>query len=684
MTAVLERQRWLGALALAAALPLPFTGVVSLPFLLPFVALAAAALLARTPLPPLRPWLENVLAPLILAVVLTAGGLRFGVLRPVAQLAVLLAAVRLPGGGERSRTKLSAGLIALIAVAGIASSTHPMLALYLVGLLALVVAAVARIEMIEDAEASAAATRPGLPPARLVAATVALAVVVAAPLFVLLPRLRSPFAAATFGSRPVSGFRDAVALHQLGTIKQSRALALEIRFDPGARPDPEWLRLVGATVRHYRAGSWAEGRRTRQLVRGDRHGVAWLDEESAAPPLERAEVTLRREGENLFVPPGAVALELPDGVPVWRDELGTLTIPRGTDMPVRYAVRFRPGQVEQAPPGRDDLALPRSAAPLRELARQVMGGSRTKLAAALVLEDYLRTSYHYSATTNAPVRADPVLWFLFSSREGHCEFFASSMVLLLRCAGIPARLQAGYAGGEPDGEGGFVVRESDAHAWVVAWVGDRWQVFDPTPPEGRPGIGNELAGLELELRWQRLEAAWDRWVLTFSLADQVDMSRVALDAVRAASGRWPLLLGAAVALVATVGLLRRLVRGLGGRLAPRSAGLSGALERITASGRRLGVLGDAELTPRALERSLAVVVPAAGAAARWLVAHHERWRYAEGGAPPGAEIRRATRAVLQALEHRPPPGSDPPGGGRQGDTTASAAPPRERRPRSDR
>ena len=132
MSSALERQRWLGALALAVAVPLPFTGIVSLPFLLPFGAAALAALFARRPLAPLRPWVENLLAPAILVAVVAAGGLRFGILRPVAQLAVLLAAVRLPGSGYPARTLRTGALVALIGVAGIASTTHPVLALYLV------------------------------------------------------------------------------------------------------------------------------------------------------------------------------------------------------------------------------------------------------------------------------------------------------------------------------------------------------------------------------------------------------------------------------------------------------------------------------------------------------------------------------------------------------------------------
>ena len=659
MSATLERQRWLGALALAVAVPLPFTGIVSAPFLLPFAVAALAALLSRRPLAPLRPWLENLLAPAILIAVVAAGGMRFGMLRPVAQLAVLLAAVRLPGAGQRARARRTAALLALIGIAGIASTTHPLVVLYLLLLLALVVAAVGRLDILALAETEKGDPVGLRPPLRLVAATVALAVAAAAPLFVLLPRLRSPFAAAPFGSRPVSGFRDAVALHQLGTVKLSEDLALEVTFPAQSGPDPEWLRLTGATVQHYRAGAWAEGRRSRQLLAGGPAGVVALALPDAALPTVRAEVVVQKNAEHLFVPGGAVALELPTDVPVSRDRLGTLTIPRRAETPIRYAVLFQPGRVVQRPPEPEDVALARGAAPIRELAQRIAGGERNRVLAALAIEAHLRTAYAYSTSTYAPLRQDPVLWFLFDSRQGHCEFFASSMVMLLRALDIPARLQAGYAGAESDGRGGFLVRESQAHAWVVAWLGDRWAVFDPTPADGRPGVVGESAGWSLALGWRQLEAGWDRWVLTFSLADQVDLVRQAGPALRGLMARWQTVLGLLIALLAAATLGRRLVPALMRARPVRGSGLTGAIESIAARARRHEIITEAEATPRRLERQVGDAVPAARPPLRWLVAHHERWRYAAGEAPPRGEITRASRAVARALErHRRRPGSD--------------------------
>ena len=79
--------------------------------------------------------------------------------------------------------------------------------------------------------------------------------------------------------------------------------------------------------------------------------------------------------------------------------------------------------------------------------------------------------------------ADPLADFLFERRKGHCEYFASAMAVMLRTLGIPSRLVTGFQGGAYNPVSGWsVVRASDAHSWVEAWIDGRgWITFDPTP-----------------------------------------------------------------------------------------------------------------------------------------------------------------------------------------------------------
>ncbi|OYV93581.1 MAG: hypothetical protein B7Z68_08505 [Acidobacteria bacterium 21-70-11] len=656
MSVVLERQRWLAVLALAVAAPLPLTGVVSWPFLVPYLAVAAWVAASRRPLAPLPVWAENLLAPAILAAVVAAGGVRYGVLRPVAQLAVLVAAVRLPGCGQAKRARVTGGVVVLVGVAGIASSTHPALALYLVALLALVVAAAGRLTGV--ALASGGPPRPAAgawPPARLVIASVVTAVLVAAPLFALLPRLRSPFAGSPFGAQPASGFRALVALRGIGDITLSRRTVLRVSF-PGVASghvSPDWLRLAGATLSRYRAGGWVDAKLKGARLSGRGGRPIALTEGLGAGRLVRAEIVLERKGGNLFLPLGATTITVQPGVAVVRDPSGSLRVPRHTPLPLEYAVEFDPARVVQPPPDDTDLELPKGSDRLRELTTTATRGTTNRLAAALALEQYLQTHYRYSLRSNVPVRQDPVQWFLFSAREGHCEFFASSMVLLLRTLGIPARLQAGYIGGESEGNGTYLVRESNAHAWVLAYVENRWRVFDPTPPEGRPGVLAAGGTLSVREAWDRFASAWDRWVLTFSMSDQLDIASGLFEVAAKGARQAVPLAGGAAGFAALAWLLwRRRRRPAGFRAPDRNAApaITVALHRVMAAAGRRGIEVAPGTTVRGFAAAAAASVPAAAGVLGWLAREHERCRYAGAPAPPRRAVRRAVRAVERALK----------------------------------
>jgi len=123
---------------------------------------------------------------------------------------------------------------------------------------------------------------------------------------------------------------------------------------------------------------------------------------------------------------------------------------------------------------------------VRDLAMTVQGGASTPEAKAAAVASYLPAHHRYSLSYR-PGPGDPVSRFLLSDSAAHCEYFASSAVLLLRCLGIPARYVIGYYAHERDGFGRIVVRQRDAHAWAEAWIdGTGWITLDATPADGRP------------------------------------------------------------------------------------------------------------------------------------------------------------------------------------------------------
>jgi hypothetical protein len=143
------------------------------------------------------------------------------------------------------------------------------------------------------------------------------------------------------------------------------------------------------------------------------------------------------------------------------------------------------------------LGLPEGSGRTVDLAREVAGEGEP-LERIRRLRAWLGANCRYTLLFVDRPRGNVIEDFLFETRAGHCEYFASALAVLLRAAGVPSRMVVGYRGGQWFEDGAFyLVRQSDAHAWVEAWVEDRgWTRVDPTPgdrdavaidPESIPG-----------------------------------------------------------------------------------------------------------------------------------------------------------------------------------------------------
>ena len=173
-----------------------------------------------------------------------------------------------------------------------------------------------------------------------------------------------------------------------------------------------------------------------------------------------------------------------------------------------------------------------------ELARRVASGAAAPLEQAGRIETYLRTKYAYTLELPKEPPADPVAHFLFVRGRGHCEYFASAMALMLRATGIPSRLATGFQSGTPNPlTGWYLVRGTDAHAWVEAYfAGHGWVTFDPTPPN--PEASAQSLFGRLRLYMDALEITWQDWVVTYDLERQVFLADRLGQSTRALSLRW--------------------------------------------------------------------------------------------------------------------------------------------------
>jgi hypothetical protein len=318
------------------------------------------------------------------------------------------------------------------------------------------------------------------------------------------------------------------------------------------------------------------------------------------------------------------------------------------------------------------LAIPDGHERTVAVARSVLGGSPPGGGTLRALDAWLAARCAYSLDLPPTLDGPPVEAFLFASRRGHCELFASSAAVMLRAVGIPARVAIGFRGGVWDpGARRYTFRGADAHAWVEAWFEDRgWVTFDPTPAPGEEGGGED--GWDEDGAAAEREGGWFQGVLRFDGAAQRRLFLAAVDGTQ----RWlrraflrdgggfrrdtALAALAAAALLVGALLLRRgrrgrLPAGERARTPPPPPPEAYALlfERLAAAG---VPRGPAETAREHAQRALSLgIVPATALLGVTGAFEEERW----GGLPPPAGKRAALRGMAASVG-RPP---KPPAGG---------------------
>jgi protein-glutamine gamma-glutamyltransferase len=170
------------------------------------------------------------------------------------------------------------------------------------------------------------------------------------------------------------------------------------------------------------------------------------------------------------------------------------------------------------------LQLPRVDSRVGELAREIVKGQYSPALEARLVEKYLRTHYGYTLELPQFEPADPLAYFLFHRKKGHCEYFASSMAVMLRELGIPSRVVTGFQSGIYNPiSGSQLIRSSDAHSWVEAWLPHRgWITFDPTPPD--PNAQRLSVWVRLGFYADAADVFWQDWVLNYNLDRQLQLA----------------------------------------------------------------------------------------------------------------------------------------------------------------
>ncbi len=365
-----------------------------------------------------------------------------------------------------------------------------------------------------------------------------------AAIFFVLPRISTGYLSAFARSGEIStGFSDHVQLGQIGEIQQSNSLVMHIQIDGDLHGSHD-LKWRGVTLNVFDGKTWfnPHAQHVVTSLGAGRFvllsGPGWNKLRIAQPPQAvHYRVLMEPLISNVFfLAPTArllqgnyrlLSIDNGDGVfdldpehPINRYEV-TSDISQASPGELRNAAYDYPSEVLL-----NYLQLPRTDDRVIALAKQITASFDNNYDKAAAVERYLRTNFGYTLQLPRSVPHDPVANFLFDRKQGHCEYFASAMAIMLRTLGIPSRVVNGFRTGEfNDLTSQYLVRASNAHSWVEAYFpGYGWISFDPTP----------AAPAQMHTGWSRsllyldaLASFWREWVINYDAGHQYTLGREA-------------------------------------------------------------------------------------------------------------------------------------------------------------
>jgi len=367
-------------------------------------------------------------------------------------------------------------------------------------------------------------------------------------IFFLLPRMSVGYLSSYAGGNDMAtGFSDQVQLGRIGQIQQSNAVVMHVQIDGDTRGSYD-LKWRGVSLEAFDGKTWSNPTEQSNLFRqSDGRFALWRKPEGtrskAVQPIHYR-VLMEPIGTNIFF----LASEPRFLSGVYRfvstDRAGAVY-----DLDPAHPISLYEADSDLATPRPEELrAAPESYSPeiqlpylqlppaldarIPQMARQVTASAGNNYDRAVVLERYLMTSFGYTLQLPRVAPKDPLADFLFVRKEGHCEYFASSMAIMLRTLGIPSRVVNGFRTSEfNDLSSNYVIRASSAHSWAEAYFPEYgWVTFDPTP--GAPPTG-ATGWSRLLLYVDAMASFWREWVVNYDTNHQRALGEDAMQGSRA-------------------------------------------------------------------------------------------------------------------------------------------------------
>ncbi|CAN5116542.1 DUF3488 and transglutaminase-like domain-containing protein [soil metagenome] len=371
-----------------------------------------------------------------------------------------------------------------------------------------------------------------------------LIVVFAAPLFFVLPRVGGAgLGSNSNGLSGITGFSDSVRLGAIGRLKQSDEIVMRARLDKMDERNLRNLRWRGVALDTFDNKIWRKSKISNSdlVIKIDkdfyRFGYSPTEEDITVQtvylePIETPVlITLAR--------PVAIQGNLQNVVKDSEDAVSFIRNSNSFDR-LSYKVfsdrslpeikTLKTDNRNYLPEDRRYLQLPDEMDErISQLAAQITENSNNRYDKAKAVEKYLQTQFGYSLEMKAG-GDEPLADFLFNIREGHCEYFATAMAIMLRTQGIATRIVNGFQQGEYNETADvFVIKQKDAHSWVEVYFPkeDAWIPFDPTPFAGQSNGGESNNGIigSFNKYLEALETFWIQYFVSYDNQEQRSLMR---------------------------------------------------------------------------------------------------------------------------------------------------------------
>jgi len=362
----------------------------------------------------------------------------------------------------------------------------------------------------------------------------------ALPLFFMLPRVGGAgLGGSTRNVSTSSGFSDSVRLGGFGRIQENDEVVMRIRLDKrDAVKGPLYWR--GVALDTFDGQSWSRADAPfKQTFTKDERGMIQV----GYPAAPRESLVLQTIYLEPLDTPVLFALSRPVAVQgnfpiVTKDEYGAIWFLRNPER-ITYKVlsdrsqppvgRLRADSKAYSGDAKQYLELPPTMdIRIADLAESVTSQAGNRYDKAKAVESYLQNNLSYTLDLKAG-GPDPLADFLFNVRQGHCEYFATAMAIMLRTQGIATRIVNGFQQGEYNETADmYIVRQREAHSWVeVYFPGENaWVRFDPTPFAGQP-VSENYGGIisKFNSYLEALEAFWIQYFVAFDNQEQRSLFR---------------------------------------------------------------------------------------------------------------------------------------------------------------